>query len=500
MRREGQRGPYREREEKEKKMCHALRGKKRAAHHVVRLVCIACLVFGGLIVAMLPLIASEKMPQIELPPTTMRDGAAGIPKALETARKTMNDDQFRTLLRTIPLRATASIGLYAYDADSWWTNDMNLQHAGAIKRDLVLPLVTHRTVNPEFWDELLVKFRSNDTISGIPRAIGKILLLQEISEQRRGIDPVELEESAAYVARNLIWKGINGLPSGAETAQEVQEILAQRAFLAEERLFKGNVLVVSHGELMWNSVGATKKDTPRFGTKSYIDGILRRHELESKDASSVTHFTPSVQDASGYSVTKISITETKRRVLYFLRNNVEPVTFIFDGHGFNDALYLFDGDIDDDKKVRPSESTHKISVDDIVAALEERWNRQHEAYPDDTELNVSMIIFSCSSQDYIRNVVTGLQKKDVPLPHFMITSSEYGQSSLSHWENPYGSIFNELVVMSGTVRDLLIERKHMVPDSNPSVFMPRRVKPGELKKTLMQVGNLSLHVKAIATT
>ncbi len=90
-------------------------------------------------------------------------------------------------------------------------------------------------------------------------------------------------------------------------------------------------------------------------------------------------------------------------------------------------------------------------------------------------------------QNFARNLADNLSARDIPLPELMISASEYGQYSYSDPENPFGSVFNEMLVKSPNLSSV-IEHKHEVKLSDPSILVPRADNP----KRLMQVSGIVL--------
>ena len=425
------------------------------------------------------------------------------------ARSTMSQDDFSKFMTAAPdafPRAAVEIALTAYHHHSTVMiaieNDMTLTHVATIDRRQVMPLVFHTAVPEAFWSGLHNLFFNNADLADRTYTPANELLLRAVSAHFDGVHPIELEESVAYVARNLVWKGVRGKPRSAEVKNEVANILSRREALADDSLFAKQVVLVSHGEVYDNSSHKTSTvGTPRFGVVGFVEDIQNTQAALFGKTDflriAATRQVDGVLSASSPELAE----KAKAETLAHLRDGSTPATFFFDGHGNGGGFYFWNYPVTADGQIDPNDSVY-ISTEEITTALADRWTNQIAAHPQDTELNVSLVFGSCFAQDYIRRIALSLSMSGIPLPHIMIGDTEYGQLGASSLGDRDGSRFNRSLIANPLLGDF-IRRKHD-PDaeeskdttgrraiewyeptiSSPSIFIPRQ----EDKTKLMQLG------------
>ncbi len=381
------------------------------------------------------------------------------------------------LVFNVAMLAHSALPRYAaFDADP------ALAHVDQVDKSLVLPLVKHKKVGPEFWHNLSEEFKVSDSRSAEVR----IDLLKGLSEKYAGVEPIELEESVAYVARNLVLKGET--PNAASVKKEVASILERRKAIEHEDLFNRDVVLIS-GDELWqrplhppdasdNSVTSTL-DSPRFGPQALQDQIRARQQASGHPHATLNHVTPLSQDSLGYHSTPESIANAKFNALVAVATpSGKPLTVFFDGHGSPEYFAL------SASLGTPDEA---ISVEELADALTQRYQSESAQHHSTKELQVSFIFDDCEMQGYVRKLSEVLAQRNVPSPHIMITTSEYDQYGFSNPVNPFGSNFNVLMMNSLNLKAVM-EHKHDIQESDPSIFVPRK----EDHAKIMQVSGIVL--------
>jgi|GEM_PF-3929519 len=364
--------------------------------------------------------------------------------------------------------------------------DQSLRHVSDIPFDAVKRLVIHQSSASD-----IKKMRFAETASTeVPTGDLIRILMLELNRRYPGLNPVELGQSVAYVARNLSFEGKQYVPSTHEIQSEVDSILSQRERYAETPLFERNVVVISHDEIWKTESGRL---TPRFGTDALIQAIGKiqetGHRKNLTEKSTIEHISPFSYNSNpnSYKVSQTLLDKARFNALAALSDGENPTTFFFDGHGSGEAFYLSRGQVDASGTIVDEAST-KITVADMADALEARWTIQHMMHPKDTQLNATFIFSACFMQDYIRALADELKRRNVPLPESMIVASEKGQYSFSYVQNPLGSKFIQMILTHPTVGGVVSHKQDHNDASSPGIFVPRKDNP----HTLQQIGGMVL--------
>lgn len=188
-----------------------------------------------------------------------------------------------------------------------------------------------------------------------------------------------------------------------------------------------------------------------------------------------------------------NLAEIKNKILDGIANIPPPFTFIFDGHGGPDAIYLSDGQLGADLTPDEVNSTIKISSEEFGAALKKRESN-FGSHPDKSK---DIFVFqNCFNSNFIKDISRqGNQPNSI-----FIGSSEFNQLSLFSYTHPQGSYFLSDVVgdmgaevdKSNTKINGVIERqfKHFeiepvkgepsdsgkpeILNTNPGIYVPNK--------------------------
>lgn len=423
------------------------------------------------------------------------EARAAEPQGLSTERvlhdlsaQALPHGAYERLLGTrVNARINLDVALLAYALQPDYAaldQDPHLQYAETIDPSWVLPLVQHREIGAAYWNTLSQELGQSDALmtgaakNQTPTAQPKLDILKRISVAHQGVDPIELEESVAYVARNLSMKGEQ--PDEARVKAEVNHILERREAIGRLDLLQQDILLVSADEVVARDQVAQER---RFGKQALLDGAKER-QRDAQYNQKWTTIDPFVAP-TGLTSNAESIAEAKSAALRKIASSTEPLTVYLDGHGSPDAFALSGHPNDRGELVaQPSDI---ITVDELAASLTERYRAELANHQNG--LRVSFIFSACDMQNFARNVADKLSRSGVPLPDVMISASEYGQYGYSVLDNKYGSLFNEMMIVHKSLGDVMAH-KHEALHSDPSIFVPRPENP----KRLMQVSGIVVPV------
>jgi hypothetical protein len=230
------------------------------------------------------------------------------------------------------------------------------------------------------------------------------------------------------VVRNLYFKNIELTEENVK--KEVERILLLREQYKSISLFEGrNVLFMAHNEWVSGASGIV----PRFGTNATIEAIKKQSKsVEYKKA----HVALSSED-------KLKpLREMKGEILKKIEITPPPFTFVFDGHGGEDAIYMDSGSITTrGQSPSETESSIRITVDEFAEAFNKRYQK-YPAITNATAANRDILIFSsCFNHSFVRKFYE-LLPADVGKP-ITIGTAEYGQYSHSNYESRFGNNFFE---------------------------------------------------------
>lgn len=266
----------------------------------------------------------------------------------------------------------------------------------------------------------------------------------------------EFANFATFICRNLYFKGQT--VNQENSIREYESILKQREEYGNIPLFANrNILLVSHLEKY-----KTGKD--RFGLQGLSDALEKQKGDNDKVFKHV--------EGTDYE----SLSTVKNEALLKLQNMKSPLTFIFDGHGGPDAIYLSDGQV---KEMLESESenknantiiesnlTVKISYKELADAISKR--------PRNESGQKDIFIFSgCYNYEFMRNLYAELKRQGSDLP-ITLGESEYGQYAYSDERSNTGAKFFDKVLKVDSKESLIkdVWENNAETDSNPSLFIP----------------------------
>ena len=260
----------------------------------------------------------------------------------------------------------------------------------------------------------------------------------------------------AMVARNLFFNG--RAVTRENVISECTRIQAQREKYKDISLFQGReVLHVAHSELR-------KDKTNRFGSEPLKEAIRSQ----------------SIKD--GYTfirpkATKESLKKAKEDILVKIVSAGHPFTFVFEGHGSPEAIYLSDGEVIDEKNVRETPDTIRITVTELAAALRLRSEkyRLEVGDPVDPRRRDILVLGSCFNADFLRSLHVRLGDAQKPI---VLGESEFGQYGYDQKENTFGSHFFSDVLQLKKSKDGHISKfsdvfEHELEGAtNPSIYVP----------------------------
>ena len=148
---------------------------------------------------------------------------------------------------------------------------------------------------------------------------------------------------------------------------------------------------------------------------------------------------------------------TKQEILEHIKKTPPPFTFIFEGHGGPDAIYLSDGQLADGAIPSESKGTTKITADEFAEALRER--QEKFGMPSMGEHDI-IVFQNCYSSNFVQRLGKELEGGRMPV---CIGAAEHNQLSLYIRPLDVGSLFMAEVVTSpedsnSTIGDVLIRQ------------------------------------------
>ncbi len=303
----------------------------------------------------------------------------------------------------------------------------------------------------------------------------------------------------AMIARNLYFQNLE--VNEANVKKEFLRIVETREKYSTLKVFKGrNVLHAAHTELI--------RDVKKLDGKLFTDEQYQEWEKASEDPhrfgkKGTQDAIKKQQDGEGtYEMLRPAknleaLQKAKEDILQKIKTMGPPSTFIFDGHGGPDAWYLSDGTVSGTAKagtVNETDTTVKISVEELAQALVERAKKFPQLRTNDPSKKDIFIFACCYNTNFIRSLY--MQMGDAPKP-IALGASEYGQYGYSKLGSIHGSrFFSEILQLeknkkthinpvSPSRKQLIIHEAAKRPtvisdvfenefsdDSNPSLYIP----------------------------
>lgn len=163
------------------------------------------------------------------------------------------------------------------------------------------------------------------------------------------------------------------------------------------------------------------------------------------------------------------IEKSKQNTLNKIRNSTRPFTFIFDGHGSEDALFLTDGEVSEQTgKIQEKENSIRITPKELAEALIQGNKNNQEAYNNPNKRDI-IIFAQCLNHSFIRKVYEVIGNK-APLP-ISINGSEYGQLMYSDFRSKYGAALFERILFASDKSSIgSVLENHDSGSSNLSIY------------------------------
>lgn len=262
----------------------------------------------------------------------------------------------------------------------------------------------------------------------------------------------------ANIARNLYFQG--KVINEQNVRAEVKRLQQLREQYHDMPIFNGrNVVLGAHSEMKESDYFG---DLHRFGKQALVERIRK----DNGNISGVLR--PEEGNLESLKQTKVAIIEA-------VKTTQPPFTFVFQGHGGPDALYLSDGKTNQEAqnqgdKIIETENTVKITVHELFEAYKIRKKK--------FQSNKSQDIFidaGCYNSNFIRNFYILCEKEGIQKPIF-IGESEYGQYGYSEYISRYGDsffdgMFDNNDEQRATIGNIM-DNDDTNPNSNPSIYIP----------------------------
>ncbi len=276
--------------------------------------------------------------------------------------------------------------------------------------------------------------------------------LENLSKSYENINPIFIAQSIWLIAKLANYYIIN-YSYDIQTAIKIAtwSYIDSINNSSNERVFMDNILLVDHTGKWFDNSDRFAKKALREALKNKTRTFLYLNEEWEPD--------------------------TRKDLLLQLVAETPKLTFYFDGHGSDTALYLNGGEVLPDGTIKDTHESIKITVKDLAKALDLRSKLLKKE-----DYEITIILASCFSNNFAYKLLLSISEL-TPVPN-IITMSEYSQYGYSVYGNKYGSTFNEILVkmQDNNLKSLLFETfkpKNMSRLlSNPSIFTKGPVNPG----------------------
>ena len=284
--------------------------------------------------------------------------------------------------------------------------------------------------------------------------------LRAFSEKHQSRNPLELAQAAYLVYRDIAARKVEPTPAEVRATADRIKVLREK-YANIDYLGPGREVIVAAGNDVWPA--EHKREGYQFVSPDFETALLKR---QNRKASSFHRGPEKEEDAR----------EARRKLLYDIAAASEPLTFVFEGHGF------FNSDADNYIKM----SQHlRIKGSDIVEAFVSRYNnpavrKRAESQPD---IIILSMCFGFDMGDYINR---SLQEKGLP-GIIAVTSAERTTLSLSMSTRPFFGRFNEIVATSVTFGVLQTRMSDPAVETKPTIAVPETLPSRGLGKRFMQI-------------
>jgi len=279
-------------------------------------------------------------------------------------------------------------------------------------------------------------------------------------------------EIKMIIARNLYFSRLE--VNEANVNAEYQEYIKNKDSYKGISLFKDrNIIFTAHNE-WFEEEHQTEDKNKNFWKKATIEAIRKQWwDLPDENIIHPKNNNDDLKKAKNKSLEKLETTKI-------------PMTFIFDWHGWPDAIYFSNwGYVGwKNQSVEENENTIKITFQEMVKALIERAKNKNIWGMTKKEQKDILILASCFNHTFIRNLYDELNKYNndknnspkVNLP-ICIWQSEYWQLWYS---NPNSNFWNDffwkVIDFEWWDNDTTIwdvnDRQEKLIESNPSIYVP----------------------------
>lgn len=263
-------------------------------------------------------------------------------------------------------------------------------------------------------------------------------------------------EQALRFGRSLFYQGIETLPDKATLEEKMKKFNEVQERAGKMQIFTGrNVAKLSNGEVWDKDEGPYKKGEKRFDREDNREELKK--SIGPMPPGSLLNLAPESDKP-----TVANLAEVKKKTLEAIMTTPPPMTFMFDGHGSADGLYMNNGIVSGDKPM--GVDTDFISAKEIAGAISKR----KEKFPRETLLNDIYIYSSCMNHNFMRNVYAEIKSLG-GVPPVSIGESEYGQYSFTNMEQ-YKTMYQ--LGTLGTTIGHLRENELKYLSSNFTIFVP----------------------------
>ena len=349
----------------------------------------------------------------------------------------------------------------------------------------------------------------NSKLFGDPLLKGTFTIADTLKELNPAASAKTRIEQGMILSRNIT---LAGKSPDQETIQSgLADLTDAQSRFSSIELFKGRtVIFAAHGEMVretkkkngepysekeYADFEAQSGDSHRFGKKAAAEEVECQAKLT--PGGSFQFFRP-----AGNSPAELNSTKAKILAAIEEAPPTKGLTFLFDGHGGPNGIYLSQGElveVNGKPTIRANGAAEKITAEELANAFEKRAKRHPELWNRAAESSDVMAFSACFSEDFARELTKKLSGR-APVP-ILASCTEYGQFGFSEMSSPYGNQFFESGIGlkrenrssdSSTVGDLIRNGNNL--NSNPAIFVPvssdTPVKLRGKEQKIMQIGQI----------
>jgi len=170
-----------------------------------------------------------------------------------------------------------------------------------------------------------------------------------------------------------------------------------------------------------------------------------------------------------------SIEKIKDKIIKSIKEAEPPFTFLFNGHGLEEALTLYSSeDVDPEslkgKQAEKIKNAINVFLLDLKKALEYRQEKFGHLMKDPEKKDI-FINFSCMSSNFARNILEAFEESEIDA--IFLGEAEYGQYGFTEYRSQYNEELLNLLLDGelASLLDYFFRYDSLNSNSNPVVYI-----------------------------